>query len=130
MILNFGFYGFGVRRGTLLGRGKVPIRIIDCGLFTIATMGWSHAEQLNQMLEQSVSAEQLIIDQAPAVRLYKKRVEAKARKQAQQDFRSRSDYWKEAYEKEAVKANERQQRIYKMQATIETLTEMKKGAEQ
>lgn len=118
----------GIRRGTLHGGGKVPITIINFGVLTIITMSHAHVQAFQQMLEQGVSAEQLIIERAPAVRLHKKRAEAKARKQAQEDFRDRADYWKKCYEQANAKAADLQQKVFKMQTTIETLAGMRKDS--
>ena len=56
MIISAGLSGFGIKRGTLFGQGKVPITMIRFGLFQIIRFNMDTLIAFSGMLEKSMDA--------------------------------------------------------------------------
>lgn len=125
--ISFGWVGFGFKRGWLFGdREGAPITLLRCGLLAFVLVKSLHtAESYSDFLKANVTLEEYLAVKRPKIRLAQRHAAAKARKQAQAEVADRLDYWKQCHQEEYQRRIELQQRIYRLETTVKTLTEMK-----
>lgn len=128
--ISFGLVGFGFKRGWLFGnREGAPITLLRCGLIVFVLVKSLHtAESYSDFLTANVTLSEYLAAKRPQIRLAQRRFVAKARKQAQAEAAERLDFWKECHQKEHERRIELQQRVYRLETTVKTLTQMKEQA--
>jgi hypothetical protein len=127
MIIQLGIYGFGVKRGTLFGEGKVPIKIINCGIMSILRLDMSHFMVLNSLAHAGLRYDEFLIEQSETLRLHRKKATAKARAQADARAKEQLHYWRQAYTDVNNELMKAQGQLRDATTTIRTLTQMKDG---
>lgn len=127
--ISLGWVGFGFIRGWLFGdREGAPITLLRCGLVAfVFVKSLRAAESYSDFLKANTTLEEYLAMKRPRVCQTIKLAEAKARKQAQANAAEQLEYWKQCHQKEFVLRTELQQRVYRLETTVKTLTEMKEA---
>lgn len=118
----------GIRKGTLFGGGKVPVRIINLGILTIVTINGAHIAALREFCHQGVDLDEWMIDRAPEIRRHKKRATAKARAQARAEFFGQAEHWREAHKESLARAAKAEQENYRLRTALEAIANLKSEA--
>lgn len=128
--ISFGWVGFGFKRGWLFGdREGAPITLLRCGLIAFVLVKSLHtAESYSDFLKANVTLAEYLAVKRPKIRLAQRHAVGKARKQAQAEAAEQLDYWKQCHQKEYERCIELQTRVYRLETTVKTLTEMKEQA--
>ena len=70
-IIGFSLRKPGITKGTLFGRGKVPIKIISFGFFSILKLEFQTLDTLNEIIDKSLNIDEYIIQNSEILNQYK-----------------------------------------------------------
>lgn len=123
-ILNIGLTGISRKKAFLFGERDYPITIFCCLFFSVVIFKTNALIQFMRVAKTHEDMDDYFIKNADQVRLYKKKILAKARAQAKADSKSRIEMLEEGRDKYLALSQKRFQHLLEAESTIKTLTRL------
>lgn len=123
-ILSIGLTGISRKRAFLFGEKDFPITIFSCLFFSVIVFKTNALIQFMKVVKTHEDMDEYFIKNAEQVRLYKKRIGAKARAQAKTDSRLRVEMLEKSRDEHLALSQKRFQHLYEAENTIKTLTRL------
>lgn len=118
----------GITRFSLFSEGKIPVTKIGLGIATIYRFNAAHLIAFRDFLDGNSRWDDLLVKHAAHVRLHRKKITAKSRRQAEEDYSERMGYWRENYETASGRAKKAEQEVRDLRKALEIVSCIKKEA--
>lgn len=121
LFISFGVSKPGFKRFTLFAQGKVPVWTFSFGFMSILHFGYPFMRAFSDFADGNCRWESLLAEHTESLRLHRRKVMAKARKEAEGRTAEQVEYWKEAYYGQRDDAQKTRQENYRLHQAVEAL---------